>query len=284
MKKSRMIYTVCIAALLAGTSCSTQKKVQQAPVSSQSTHKQTPKTDPETLPENLLNGEWLFSSACGKAVTGDSPVRIIFDTATHRVYGNNGCNVFNGTLETGDGTAIAFPNCVTTLMACRPEVTDGNVMQAIGVTTHYSISKRTNDELTINLHDKEGNAVATLSRQLRELLNGRWSITEVNGTAVGLEDKPTAVLDITDKKITGSAGCNLMNGNIDYDDATVNNGIRFEHIATTRKMCSPEAMQTENRILDALQEADAFRFIDETHVGLYRIPSTQNLLVLERKQ
>lgn len=283
MKKSRMIYAACLLALLAGTSCKTAQKSQQSETTTQNAHKQSTQSNMQTLSAKLLNGEWLFTSACGKAVTGDSPVRIIFDTATHRVYGNNGCNVFNGSLEMGEGTSMAFPNCVTTLMACRPEVTDGNVMQAIGATTHYSISKQTKDELTINLLDKEGNVTATLSRQLRELLNGRWTITEVNGRAVSLEEMPTAVLDITDKKITGSAGCNLMNGGIVYDAGTVNNGIRFSHIATTRKMCAPEAMRVESEILNALQEVDAFRFIDENHVGLYAIPSATNSVVLERK-
>ena len=283
MKKSKIIYAVCIATLLTVTSCSTSKKVQQTPASTQNTYKPTSRTDLQTLSDRLLNGEWLFTSACGQTVTGDQTVRIIFDTATHRIYGNNGCNVFNGSLETGDGTAISFPNCVTTLMACRPEVTDGNVMQAIGATTHYSISKQTKDELSINLLDKDGNTVASLSRQLRELLNGQWIITAVNGANIDLDNLPTAVLDITDKKITGSAGCNLMNGSIDYNDATVNNGIRFERIATTRKMCTPEAMQIETQILNALEKTDAFRFIDENHVGFYTIPSTENLLVLEKK-
>ncbi len=282
MKKSRMIYAACLLALLAGTSCSTTKKIQQSESATQNAHKPT-KSNMQTLSEKLLNGEWLFTSACGKAVVGDSPVRIIFDTATHRVYGNNGCNIFNGSLELGEGTSMAFPNCITTLMACRPEVTDGNVMQAIGATTHYSISKQTKDELTINLLDKDGKVTATLSRQLRELLNGYWTITEVNGKAIDLEEMPTAVLDIADKKITGSAGCNLMNGSIEYDNTTINNGIRFKQIATTRKMCAPEAMRVESEILSALQDADAFRFIDEKHVGLYAIPSVTNLIVLERK-
>lgn len=283
MKRNILIGTLCIAALLAATSCKTTQKVQQPATPTSTQNNDTRKYNMTVLPNNLLNGEWLFTEACGKPVVGDKTVQITFDTATSRVFGNNGCNVFNGSLILGEGTALSFDECITTMMACRPEVTDRNVMQAIGSTTHYAVAKQTKDELKIYLLNEEGAVVATLSRQLRELLNGHWDIIEVDGTAINIEEMPSVVLDITAQKITGNSGCNLMSGTIEYDDTNVNNGIEFDKIASTRRMCSPEAMKIENAVLDALNDVNAFRIIDDTHIGLYRIPEKNNLLVLRRK-
>lgn len=283
MKRNILIGTLCIAALLVATSCKTTQKVQQPATPTSTQNNDTRKYNMTVLPNNLLNGEWLFTEACGKPVVGDKTVQITFDTATSRVFGNNGCNVFNGSLILGEGTALSFGECITTMMACRPEVTDRNVMQAIGSTTHYAVAKQTKDELKIYLLNEEGAVVATLSRQLRELLNGHWDIIEVDDTAIDIEEMPSVVLDIAAQKITGNSGCNLLNGSIEYDATSVNNGIAFENIASTRRMCSPEAMKIENGILDALNDVDAFRFIDNNHIGLYRIPDKNNLLVLRRK-
>ncbi len=283
MKNLTFICAISFAMLLTGTSCSTTKKtVEKPPQNNYTTSK--PTQEMKTLPDSLLNGEWLFKTACGQPVVGDNTVHITLDMATKRVYGHNGCNIFNGAIETGKNTTLLFPNTITTLMACRPDVTDGNVMQAVNATTHYAVVKHTNDEITINLLDKEGTVVATISRQLRELLNGYWNIIEVDGSRIKLDESPTAVLDITARKLTGNAGCNLMNGAIEYDATTVNNGLRFSGVATTRRMCDPATMQVERNILQALEKVDAFRIIDSNRIGLYQIPSDQNLLVLERKQ
>lgn len=283
MNRKHLFGMLCIALLLTTPSCNTARKVQQTPQpeTTQSATRQQYNTD--VLPDSLLNGEWLFTEACDQPVVGDKTVQITFDTATHRIFGNNGCNVFNGSLILGEGNEMSFGNCITTMMACRPEVTDRNIMTALNSTTHYVIAKQAKDELVVNLLNSEGAVVATISRQLRELLNGYWDIIEVNGKPITLEELPTAVLDITTKKLTGNSGCNLMNGSIEYDATSVNNGIKFSHIASTRRMCAPEAMQVENAILNALNNVDAFRFIDGNCIGLYKIPEKNNLLVLRRK-
>lgn len=284
MKKMIFIGSLCFIALLAATSCKITQKMQQS-TSQESSNDETRNSRHNTtvLPDSLLNGEWLFTQACGQPVVGDKTVQITFDTTTGRVFGNNGCNVFNGSLIMGEGTSISFGECITTMMACRPEVTDRNVMQAIGSTTHYAVTRHTKNELTIELLNSEGVAVATLSKQMRELLNGHWDIIEVDGKEIDAEEMPSAVLDITTRKITGNSGCNLMSGTIEYDDTNINNGIQFDQIASTRRMCSPEAMKIENAVLNALNDVDAFRIIDDNHIGLYQIPEKNNLLVLRRK-
>ena len=285
MKCNFLIGTLCLAALLATTSCKTTRKMQQT-TSQESFSDDTRNTLHNTtvLPDSLLNGEWLFTEACGKPVIGDKTVQITFDIATSRIFGNNGCNVFNGALILGDGTALSFGECITTMMACRPEVTDRNVMEALNSTTHYAVTEQTKEKLTIVLLNSEGMPVATLSRQMRELLNRHWDIIEVDGKKIiDAEEMPSIVLDITTQKITGNSGCNLLNGTIVYDNTNVNNGIQFDQIASTRRMCSPEAMKIEDAVLNALNDVDAFRIINNTHIGLYRIPEKSNLLVLRRK-
>ena len=283
MKKSQVLLSFCVVAILSFTSCKTAQKLPVSTNNDTATTAQQVLSHMKALPIELLNGEWLFTQALGKKVVGDEPVRIIFDTQSHRVYGNNGCNTFNGTLIMEKNCTMSFGNCITTTVACRPEVTDGNVMQAIATTHYYNVVERYNNAIVIELLDSKGSRVALIERQIRELLNGMWEIVEVGGKKVRLEEKPSMVLDIESCKLTGNSGCNIMNGEIEYDDTTINNAIRFTGIASTRRMCTPKAMEVEDAVLDAINKIDAFRILDNNRVGLYDAPSDQNLIVLKRK-
>lgn len=282
MKNIRSMYVACLAATIILTSCNVTKKTSTN-ITQTTTTTEKQKIKLQAISQDLLNGEWLFLTALDQPVVGDEPVHINFNTHTKRVIGNNGCNIFNGRLELGNDNAMSFPDCVTTLMACRPDITDVNVMNALNATTHYNVTKNTDDELKMDLLDDNGKVVATISRQLRELLNGHWNIVEVDGKEVHIENMPSVVLDITSMKLTGNSGCNLMNGNIAYDATTINNGIRFENVVSTRRMCDPATMKVEANIIDALENVDAFRLLDNNRIALYTIPDTRNLLVLERK-
>lgn len=282
MRQYQHIIWACFMIMALTTSCKTTRTVESSqPSTTQTT--QTTHIHMKSLPIEQLRGEWLFTQALGKEVVGDEPVRIIFDTQSHRVFGNNGCNTFNGTLVMGDNCSIEFTNCMSTTMACRPEVTDNNVMQAVNDTRHYNTIEENSNAIVIELLDSNYQRVALISRQMREVLNGNWEVVELDGKKVRLEVKPTMIIDIEARKLSGNSGCNIMNGEIEFDNTTLNNGIRFTGVASTRRMCTPAAMEVEDKMLELLNNINAFRILDNNRVALYATPSEHHLIVIKRK-
>ena len=282
MKKFQFIFSAILMTLILAVSC---KTAQIADNSQQIATENTPNKHIvlKSLPGDVFNGEWIFTQALDKEVVGDDPVHIIFDTKSHRVYGNNGCNTFNGTLVMGDNCSMEFTNCMSTTMACRPEVTDNNVMQAVNDTRHYNTVEVNNNAIVIELLNSNYQRVALISRQMREVLNGNWEVVELDGKKVRLEQKPTMIIDIEARKLSGNSGCNIMNGEIEYDNTTLNNGIRFTGVASTRRMCAPAAMEVEDKMLGLLNNINSFRILDNNKVALYASPSEHNLIVIKRK-
>lgn len=282
MRQYQHIIWACFMIMALTTSCKTTRTVESVqPSTTQTT--QTTHIHMKSLPIEQLRGEWLFTQALGKEVVGDEPVRIIFDTQSHRVFGNNGCNTFNGTLVMGDNCSMEFTNCMSTTMACRPEVTDNNVMQAVNNTRHYNTIEENSNAIVIELLDSNYQRVALISRQMREVLNGNWEVVELDGKKVRLEVKPTMIIDIEARKLSGNSGCNIMNGEIEFDNTTLNNGIRFTGVASTRRMCTPAAMEVEDKMLELLNNINAFRILDNNQVALYATPSEHHLIVIKRK-
>lgn len=281
MNKTQLIIAVCITLLTGTTACKTKQVVEKKqPTQTESITTVNKNYTP--LPSGLFNGEWIIDNAMNQPTIGNEVVNIIFDKEKKQVYGNNGCNTFSGTLVCGEDCAIAFTNCITTLMACHPEVTETNVMQALGATTHYTTVEHNNDKITIDLLDKDGNAVATLTRQVSQQISGYWNIIEVNGKKIKLDAMPTMVLDLEENKLTGNSGCNIMNGTIVHDLKTNNNKISFTGIATTRRMCAPNEMEVEDNVLDALNHIDAFRILNDQNIELYSTHNNKISLKLQR--
>lgn len=282
MKKSQLLFVASLTALLSLTACKSTNAAIEKSQSETIATQQDVKTDYHTLDNGQLAGQWLIDKAMEQPVTGNEVANIIFDTHGNRIYGNNGCNSFSGKLVLGENCSISFVDCVTTLMACHPEVTDKNVMQALGATTHYDCIKNDKNKMTINLLDKAGTVVATLSKQMQQQLNGYWEIIEIEGKKVKLDAMPTIVLDIETGKLTGNSGCNIMNGHIEYDATTANNKIKFIGIASTRRMCAPDAMAIEDKVLDILNKINSFEIINDKQIKLYSATDANANIVLQK--
>ena len=156
-------------------------------------------------------------------------------------------------------------------------------MQAVNDTRYYNTIENNNNAIVIELLDNKHQRVALISRQMRELLNGNWEVIELDGKKVHLEQKPAMIIDIEAHKLSGNSGCNIMNGSIEYDSTTLNNGIRFTGIASTRRMCTPESMAIEDKMLSILNDIDSFRILDNNRVALYASSSEHNLIIIKRK-
>lgn len=282
MNRLHLIALVALAMVMA-TSCKTTKQVEKKEViESNITTQNNRVLELQAISPDQLNGEWLFTSACNQPVVGDEPVRIIFDTQTNRIYGNNGCNTFNGTLRMEEGCTISFTDCITTTKACRPEVTESNVMSAMGQTIYYNVTRNNYKGITIELLNSQGESVATIERQMRELLNGNWIINEVNGKKIKLDSMPSVALAMNDKKVSGNLGCNIINGSVEYDTATLSNHIKFTNIATTRRMCEPKAMEVESSLVEALNRVNSYTIVDDNNIALCDA-SGREIITLKRK-
>ena len=83
----------------------------------------------------------------------------------------------------------------------------------------------------------------------------RWILTEMKGVPVQLSGgRKDAYLgfETGEKRFTGNAGCNQVNGNYSLDK----NDIHFTEIITTKMSC--EDIAFENTFLDLLQRVDRF--------------------------
>ncbi len=280
MKRLLLPTTVSIMLIMSTTACKTTEKAEMT------NHNNTQVTQVEIkdlhpIDKNLLHGKWIITSAMGQPLVSDETAYIIIDTDTHRIYGNNGCNTFNGTLVLGENCTLSFTDCITTLMACRPEVTDGNVMQALGRTTYYNTTQHNHNILTIDLLDSTGSTVASLRRDMREMLNGQWNIVEADGMKIKLDEMPQIVIDIEENKFTGNSGCNIMNGSIESSDQE--NKIAFVGVVSTRRMCTPQVMEVEDKILDVINKVESFSILDNNRVALYNHASQYAIMILEKR-
>ena len=115
-------------------------------------------------------------------------------------------------------------------------------------------------------------------------LDGEWSVVQLNGKKLDPADsKQLIVIDVARKHLSGNAGCNRMNGNIEYTDAQ-KNIIKFPQVATTRMAC-PD-MKGEQEFLEALNKVVRFQAEGETKpVNTIALYGTDNgkLMVIQKK-
>lgn len=254
------------------TSCKTTQKNVTPPEPESETSTEVRKVP--SIPREEFGGTWIVKTAGRHEVIGDEPVELTFDLTNDRIYGNDGCNVINGSFTLGDENALQFGSLISTTKACRPEVTDQAVLRAIDRTRSY---KRTDDrDLSIKLCDRRGRTVMTLVKRMAYLLNGPWKVTAINNTLI-TGKQPTIVIDIPEAKISGFTGCNRLFGHIALDDTPY--GITFGQIASTRKAC-PDT-ETEPALLSALDRVTGFYPIDNNHIVLYQFPEMP-LVTLEK--
>lgn len=273
MRKS-FLTALGLLILLSIASCKTSKKI---------TNTQREETTAQTtVPQNLtisreeLEGTWIVKTAEKKAVVGESPVEITFDLTNGRIYGNDGCNVVNGTVILEGDNQLRFESLISTMKACRPEVTDRIVLNALNNTRSYKRSDT--QELGMKFCDQKGKTVMTLEKRMVDWLNGSWKVTAINGKTINNEN-PTMVIDIPEAKLSGFAGCNRMFGNIVLDGTPY--GIAFTQIGATRMAC-PD-MTTEQTFLSALEKVTGFYIVNNSHAALYQQPQ-QPIILLEKVQ
>lgn len=116
-------------------------------------------------------------------------------------------------------------------------------------------------------------------------LDGEWSVVELNGNKLDPDkSNQLIVIDVARNHLSGNAGCNRMNGSIEYSE-TRKNIIKFPQVATTRMAC-PE-LKGEQEFLEALNKVVRFEAEgDVKPVNTIAFYGTDNgkLMVIEKKK
>ena len=239
----------------------------------------------KAVPVSSINGEWNIIEVNGsKVAPGESGTLpfIAFDTATGRVSGNSGCNRMMGTFDVNAKPgSLELGAMASTRMMCPDMTTEKNVLSALAQVKGY---KKAGKE-KMYLCNASNRPVVVLEKKEADVklsvLNGEWKIKEANGEAIpsGMEKQPFIAFDVKKKSIHGNAGCNLINGG--FETSTSNaKSISFPGVASTMMAC-PD-METEGKILKALNEVKSFDVLAGGGIGLYDANNAL-VIVLEKK-
>lgn len=83
--------------------------------------------------------KWKLVEIMGKKLT-DTEAFISFATQNNKVFGNNSCNVFNGSYEIKNGNQITLSQIATTMRACMNETVQTPFMDVLKKVDNYSLN------------------------------------------------------------------------------------------------------------------------------------------------
>lgn len=116
------------------------------------------------LDRSALNGEWKIADLKGaEAGTTEKEPFIGFDVKENRIYGNAGCNNFNGAFgQSGkQPNSLDFGQVVSTMMACPDLSTEDAILSALNQVKSFEFQGK--DQ--VKLLDGEGNQLLGLIRK-----------------------------------------------------------------------------------------------------------------------
>ena len=97
-------------------------------------------------------------------------------------------------------------------------------------------------------------------------LEGKWNVVEVKGEKILKEGLPYMEFDMAQNKLHGNAGCYMFNTTITLDANDVSS-ITIAPGAATMMAC-PD-METEGKVLKAINEVKSFDVLSGGGIGLY---------------
>ncbi|WP_080905270.1 META domain-containing protein [Parabacteroides sp. Marseille-P3160] len=82
-------------------------------------------------------------------------------------------------------------------------------------------------------------------------LDGAWNIVSVKGEGITKEELPFLVINVSEKKVHGNTGCNIINSSITFDESDAS-AVKFSMPMSTLMACP--YLELENKISQALIE------------------------------
>lgn len=158
MKKNWILALLVIAAM-ALTSC--ESKDSNSTEDQQTTEATV--TEEGALTENVVDqlaGAWEVVALNGNAIEGVHP-EITFDFSNMTIYGNFGCNDYNGSFQADNTLAINFGDLAGTRAICDAIETEMAFTAALEVAKFYQI----NEDGSLYLQNEAKDALVTLVRK-----------------------------------------------------------------------------------------------------------------------
>ncbi len=195
------------------------------------------------------------------------------------VSGTSGCNGLGGDYS-AEGNQITFGEFVSTLMACddpimRQEESAHKVMTG---TATYTVE---GDTLTITNNDTvlvfTRGTLSTEEPSEPVSLTGAWTLTSYGPTdtpTLAVEGANAELTFNADGTVSGSSGCNSLNG----DYSVEGDQVTFGAIVSTRMACDGAIMAQEAAVLNVLTGTASYKVEGD----LLTITKDSNVLVLTR--
>lgn len=210
-----------------------------------------------------LAGRWYIKTVGTLTLNGiedaDWPY-IEFEPSEGRFYGNNGCNVLNGSYRVGSDQAMSFSDLATTMRLCPEDSIEFLISDALNRTVAFSTAPAPGGGTILSLHNDQNWTLMSLRKSEISFLAGPWRVVEINATECDAPDA-TLIFDTNANKITGNAGCNRLSGDIQRDPMKASS-VQFSNLATTRMTCP--YIQTESALLIALEEVTGAKISGNT--------------------
>lgn len=195
---------------------------------------------------------FVSTSVEGATIPGGGPLTLDF-TDKGRVSVHAGCNRGTADVDFADGTMSTGPLAMT-LMACPGDSSgaDAWVAEFLDRSPSWELDGddlvlRTENS-TVNLTDRK------VMEPDRPVTETTWTVTSLRSpdavtTSLALEQSAPQLTIAEDGSISGSAGCNRINGTADVRENT----ITFGPLATTRMACPEDISEVERAVLHVLE-------------------------------
>lgn len=240
---SSMLATLASCSLFQRSSVATEESGDVVPLYTVTTSSETSLS---------LDGHWYIMTVGTiqlRNIEDDDWPYLDFVADEARFYGNDGCNIINGSYHI-DNNAITLSEVLTTSRLCQSDTLAYPIAQALNNTVSFAVSEQTGNGTVLTLKNSKDKMVMTLQKSDLEFLNGAWQVEAVNGKEVDMPDAKL-VFDINSMQISGCVGCNRVNGVI-ARNPQVGSSIQLSGLVTTRMTC-PD-IQLESALLIALEE------------------------------
>lgn len=161
-------------------------------------------------------------------------------------------------------------------VADKPETGDGLVyrVQTVSGNLEIRLMKETCENtmsgrefpytVTVLKDDMEYKGCGMYLRDSR--LNGSWNLVELQGKTINPKDfdrnQPALLISLADGKVSGSAGCNRLNGTLE----PIGDRINFGPIAATKMAC--QHMEVETQFLRVLSDGEVTYRVSEERLEL----------------
>jgi heat shock protein HslJ len=227
---------------------------------------------------NDLTGEWRIVAVDGQQVV-TSPQQagpyVGFDIQNGRIFGESGCNIINGVLDTTkpDGV-ISLDGISSTRMACPDMELEQSILNAFNNVEQYKLDKAGNIELLNN----NGDVVIKLEKRTDsdlKALSGKWSVSELAGQPLTAEQAAdiSIAFDINDHTFAVATDCNTLGGT--YSNEFVD--LKFNLQTATLMACPDDTIEQQFKAL--LPTITHYDNLDGSNIGLYDDDNVLQLVI-----